>query len=387
MKKSFLIAAAAIILASCANETLLNSIKDSKQEPIGFKSYSEKPVKSTNNPSDLEYYHSTFVVYGSQQNKVTTTDIQYIFGGVATAAGVQKGDTCYYQDENLNPVLGDWRYDSPRFWDKQCTYNFIAYAPASTGNPLRYYYGAEKALVGADGNEFKTSTPYILRGTNLQEVATRAEKVKGFTANAGDLDLMISGSIPQDGNAHDAYVSLVFRHILSKLNVTFTKAQSLQDHEVTITGVEIAGLKDKGEYSESLYENTDTTKVSGWTATNSDANPAYKLVYNPAVGQVLENGTVSGSTFTPAAPYYAIESLIIPQDIADNQVTLTVNYTVGTFNPNHTYTLDLYDVAALRKFFDGYNYTLNFTIDLEMIRFDASAAAWADRSVNAYVNE
>ena len=56
---------------------------------------------------------------------------------------------------------------------------------------------------------------------------------------------------------------------------------------------------------------------------------------------------------------YFIESLVMPQTIADDQVTLKAKYTIqtGGYSENYTYQLDLYDVEALRKYFDGYNYT------------------------------
>ena len=211
MRKSiYILAAAATMLVSCAQtEKINNDLKDTTEpRVIGFSSYSEKATRSTS--SDLEYYHNTFAVYGTKQSKNDATDIQYLFGGAATAAGTQPGVTCTYQDPTKTDVLGDWRYDDPRFWDKQATFDFIAYAPVSAKNPIRYYYNDEKAEVGDAGNDFRTTAPYILEGTNLQAAPTTSEMVKGFTVEAnGDLDLMVSsynGNI--NGAAHDEYVNL-----------------------------------------------------------------------------------------------------------------------------------------------------------------------------------
>ena len=73
----------------------------------------------------------------------------------------------------------------------------------------------------------------------------------------------------------------------------------------------------------------------------------------------------------------------MPQTIADDQVALVVKYTItsGTYFEDYTYKLDLYDIAALRKFFDGYNYTLNFTIAPDVIKFDATVTPWTDQAV------
>ena len=165
----------------------------------------------------------------------------------------------------------------------------------------------------------------------------------------------------------------MFRHILSKLNVTFAKSSTLDNATVKINTVTISGLDDSGDYEESDYDATATPKVSGWTSSSVDAT--YALNYNAAGGQVLNASTAN-------KPYFFIESLVMPQEIADNQVTLTAKYTItsGSYSENYTYKLDLYDVAALQKFYDGYNYTLNFTIDPDVIKFDATVSTWDNQA-------
>ena len=201
MRKSFyILAAAATMLASCAQtEKINNDLLNNEQAVIGFASYSEKTTRGdVNAPANLEYYHGTFAVYGTKKNKHDANDIQYVFGDKATATGVQAGVTCTYQNQ-ADAVLGDWKYTDPRIWDKQADYDFIAYAPALAGNNIRYYYNVANSEVGDAGNRFKTSSAYILTGTNLQATATQAEKTKGFNAANTDLDLMISGSVAKDG--------------------------------------------------------------------------------------------------------------------------------------------------------------------------------------------
>ena len=395
MRKSYLIiAAVATVLASCANDKVLNDIQTNDQQTaIGFTSFSEKGTRgdATVN-TNLEYYHNTFSVYGTKQSENDATDIQYVFGGAATAAGVQNGVTCAYQT-TADPVLGDWKYTDPRFWDKQATYDFIAYAPVSTANPIRYYYNAADAQVADAGNEFKTTATYTLAGTNLQAIATEAEKVKGFTVEAnGDLDLMISSSNAQVGKTHDDYVNLLFRHILSKLNITFAKAEVLQNADVIVTEVKITGLDDSGDYVESTYDATADPKVSGWTSKSVDTD--YALLYSDATGQELNDGTYEDDDNDPATadvfvkgdPYFFIESLVMPQVIAAaDQVTLVAKYTIvsGSYSEDYTYKLDLYEIADLRKFYDAYNYYLNFTIEPDVIKFDATVTPWADQTAIA----
>jgi hypothetical protein len=358
---SVLIAVVAIVFAACSSDVVLNDIAESQTDTpkaIGFTSFSEKITRAD---TDLEFYHNTFVVYGTKQSTVDNA-IQYVFGGKAAAAGNQEGVTCTYNA--TAGVTGNWEYVNPRYWDKQAEYDFIAYAPANA--PLRYYYGAADAQVGDANNEFVTNADYTLAGTNLQATATTAEKVKGFTGDV-DLDIMISTAKSQSGS-NNADVALVFKHILSKLNVTFAKADVLNDATVTVTSVEITGLKEKGSYSQNTYHLASTT--SGWTAKTVTPS-TYKLAYSGS--QILNAST--GSAF------YFIESLVMPQTIADDQVTLKAKYTIqtGGYSENYTYQLDLYDVEALRKYFDGYNYTLKFTIQPNVIKFDADVTVWENQ--------
>lgn len=370
-----LIAVIATIFAACSNDIVLRDtaeLQTDNPKAIGFTSYSEKITRGdTDVNTNLEYYHNTFEVYGTKQSTVDST-VQYVFGKPPAAfENPTVGVVCTYQ-ASPDSVLGDWKYNHPRFWDKQASYDFVAFAPENA--PLKYKYNVVDGTgqVGDANNEFVTTTTnYTLTGTNLQATASTAEKVKGFTGGA-DLDIMISAPNAQNGSAHDDQVNLVFSHILSKLNVTFAKAAALDAVDsVTITGVEITGLKEKGSYSQKNYNLVETT--SGWTTIDVTVTPStYKLAYS---------GSQNLNASTDSALYF-IESLVMPQTIADDQVALVVKYTItsGTYFEDYTYKLDLYDIAALRKFFDGYNYTLNFTIAPDVIKFDATVTPWTDQA-------
>ena len=386
MRKSiYILAAVATMLVSCGQtEKINNDLKDTTEpRVIGFSSYSEKATRGDASVStNLEYYHNTFVVYGTKQNINDASNMQYVFGGTATAAGVQDGVTCSYQDPSMPSALGDWRYDDPRYWDKQAKYDFIAYAPEAAANPIRYNYNAQYAKVGAAGNEFLTTDTFTLAGTNIQSTPTESEKVKGFTVEAGgDLDLMVSGHTgPLDGAVYRDDVNLSFRHILSKLNVKITKGEGLNDVIVNVKEVTITGLDDSGNYTSSTYSAGTAT---GWTSLSVDST--YTLTYSDSTGQILNKGSYSTTTpavFTPGKPYYFIESLIIPQGIADEQVKVKVTYTIKNneqaAEQNFSNEVDLYDLDDLRVLKEGYNYTLTCTVQTEMITFDAATTPWAD---------
>jgi len=375
MRKGYLIlaAVATTFMASCSNEKVLNERQDGNEQQtvIGFSSYSEKSTKAgdVTDISNLEFFHNTFAVYGTKKSTVDGA-IQYVFGGKAEAAGTQAGVTCTYTDDS-NPFHGsNWKYDDERFWDKQANYNFIAYAPVAASNPLRYYYSSADALVGGSGNDF-VATDYVLTGKNLQAKATAAAIYKGFNVDGSDLDLMTSQAQAQDGTDHKQ-VPLVFKHILSKVNVVVGKAQSLNNSTVKINSIEITGLKDKGSYSEKRYVAAQT---SGWVTADANNNDSYKLVYATSANEPELPDTKE--TTNAIDPLYFIESLVIPQAVGDTP-KLTLKYTItsgsGNYSEDYTYEMNLKD--AFTSFFDRYSYNLIFTISPTVITFDANVTPW-----------
>lgn len=401
MRKSyFILAAVATILASCAeNSKITNDLRnDETKTVIGFSSYSEKATRGdATNSANLEYYHGTFTVYGSKKSTNDNT-ISEVFDGGTTAL-------LTYSDGATTP--NDWTYSPYRYWDKQANYKFIAVAP--NANIVKYDWNAKAtdlAEVGTDANDFVTvDGGYTLVGQNLQGTATAAEIFQGFVGGDGkDVDIMTSKLASQNaGNTNT--VNLEFKHILAKLNVSVAKAFVLNDDEVYIKSLEIKGFNDKGTYDESTYfpgkdavEADPTAEppveaqaaipaVSGWTASASANVASYILKYNYANDTNKQDGQAGfklndATSTTITVPTYFVESLVMPQAVADNAVTLTIKYQIvtGTGESAHaedfTRTIDMYD--AFTSYLDRHNYTLKLTIEPEIIKFDATAATWED---------
>lgn len=361
-----MIAAAAIAMAACTNDNILTGIEDveEQQTVIGFSSHSDMMLRGdATNKANLEFYHTTFAVYGTKTD--AEDNVQYIFGGKAeTAAGAKDGVTCTYTptvaDQN---ATGEWKYTSPRIWDKKSAYDFVAYAPVAAANTLRFNYTTAGGEIKNNGT-FKTSSAYTLVGGNAQATATTAEKRKGFT---GDLDLMTS-AVEEVAGSTGGTVNLVFKHILAKLNVTVAKSANIDGTTVKITSVAITGLDDTGSYDESNYAAAAT---SGWSSiTSTDAD--YKLSYTNASGLALNDSDDD--------PYYVIESLIMPQTVA-NTAKLVLKYQIE-YGEGDTetfvYPLDIKD--AFTSFMDRCNYNLKFTIGTDVIKFDATVTDWADQN-------
>ena len=385
MRKSnlVLLAAAASMLASCGKDLILDNNQD-VQAPIGFASYSEKLTKAVPSESDLEFYHNTFVVYASKKSTVDESEIRQVFDGGATSLVTF--------DEGAE-APNDWTYSPYRYWDKQATYKFIAVAP--NASIIKYTWNAAASPLTELTGDFETvaATGYTLYGQNLQKVSTQSEIKKGFTTSdqttKKDVDLMTSQMNNQPGNSHTPDVTLQFKHILAKLNVTVAKSSVLNDADVYVRSVEITKLNDNGKYAESNYDATAEPKVSGWN-TISIKNDTYKLAYafgddtGATAGQGKELADYN-TTANKTVPNYFIESLVMPQTVpatADDAATLILKYRIVTgsgaaaHTEDYTYKFNL--STAFASFYDRCNYTLNFTIDPSVITFDASVAEWGN---------
>lgn len=413
MKKSYLtLAAMAMIMASCSNEVLIDNESGQTDVAIGFSTFSDLATKGDNTvKTNLEYYHGTFSVYGSKKSTVDQA-ISHIFAA----------DKITYSDGATTP--NDWTYSPYRYWDKQANYNFIAVAPSSE---IVEYSIATGKEVGDAANDFVTvSGGYTLKGQNLQATATAGEKVKGFTgiAPSTDTDIMVSVNNAQVGASHDSEVKLLFHHILAKLNVTVAKDAVLNNAVVTVDSIKISGLDNKGTYSENSYKapfekatgtyvsgttyyndefgktltdvssfdaSTDVsnlyvakTKASGWSSLSAVkvGGKNYTLNYAAATG-ATDNVLADATSATVVVPTYFIESLVMPQAVAAEKVTM--KYTIVTkdaqnneHKENFTYQMDLKDAFA-NGFFDRCNYTLKFTIKPDVIKFDATAVVWDEQ--------
>lgn len=382
MNKNYLfLAAAATILASCAESEKLNNGFNAQENPavIGFSTYSENATKAIDNENDLEFYHGTFAVYATKKSTTdTSAPTEVVFRGEDDPVDANlKADIITYDETKMAP--NNWTYAPYRYWDKQATYNFVAVAP----NTSIIKYNMPTNVADGEGT-YVTTAAYKLEGQNLQSSTAPAESEikKGFVGGTGkDTDLMTAGKQTKSGSA-PSEVNFIFKHILAKLNISIAKDPTLDNTKVLIKSVEVTGLADQGTYVE-----TSSTTASGWSASASANAANYKLSWANANGIELLKGTGSGENYEPGKALYFIESLIMPQTIETNIEELKINYTIvsGTNAENYVYVLKLDDgtIKVFENFMEGNNYTIKLTVKPNIITFDASTAVWADKTATA----
>ena len=369
MRKSFLIIAAAAMLASCWETEKIGKdiVNDETPSVIGFNTISEKATRATASETDLEYYHNSFNVYSTKtSNNVTDATPEVVFDGNLEA------DLISFDSTRMAP--NNWTYSPYRYWDKQATYAFVAVAPNSK---IVKYSKSENVADNAGTFVTTNATGYTLVGQNLQtsDAPADAEIRKGFTgANGGDTDIMTSGKITRNGANPAEDVNLEFHHILAKLNIAIAKDPTFDNVKVIIRKVQVVGLDDNGTY----YEGTSDTE-SAWTS--SKVNDDYKLLWENANGIELPGSTDEAN----GKKLYFIESLIMPQSIEQNVEKLIIDYTIVTETREEKYNYELkFDDGQNNKVFENFrernNYTVSLTVRPNIITFDASATLWVDQN-------
>lgn len=387
MKKSYLmIAVAAIAMVSCAqDDQLRNGVSQEKQEAISFASFSEKASRATT-PLNLEDYHKTFAVYGTKKG---LDGVQRVFDNVK----------CTFASSD--PIYGEWRYDTPRYWDKQSSYKFAAFAPDFA--PIKFDYAVGNEIASSDGKWVSTEN-YTILGQNLMQEQGVASGDWNTTFNGidgkKDIDIMIADfterKLVSGVIKSTATVDLQFHHTLAKLLVAAKAAKDL-----TASGegylVKIKSIKANDFLSTGSY-NTDK-----WTAASGDV---VNYVYNAsddAVATTVETKVASGEAIQlTTAPTYFIESLVMPQAVAEAQ-QIVVEYEIESKSLNASGDAVSYSEAFTRKidvdeilvsasgdatrYNESYKYLLTLIIDPQIITFDAKVTDWGNGDAKDYTIE
>lgn len=368
MKKNyFMLAAATMMLAACAETDLVNEVNSEKApQAIGFETFADKATRATENSGaeynwDLADHHSDFKVWASKE--ITTG--HYVEVWASGNPGVAK------------LVDGDWTPTTPKYWDKAAlNYYFYAAAPAN----MAWIYSNATSDNGSTG--FLMLNSYTLSGTandNLAEEPATSAPHDTWESASNDKDLMIAHDCPVDNATYNtdapANVDLNFYHILSRLNILVKKTGSAN---IIVNTLDVCRLKKSGKFDESAatIDNTEGS-TERWTPTSE----TYKLEmkYTP-----LTLGT---------SEVYTHEYLVIPQLLKNTEETVNkgvppvtdayiyINYTVDGEEYQTYYGLaQVFGVAKNSDlaFNEGWQNTLTINIAPDAILFDAAVAEWSD---------
>lgn len=329
-------AAAALTLVSCSSDDL-NSLSDnsSKNEAISFDGYLGRSAVSVNGSR------------GSVETKdQLKTDGFGVFGNYNAAAGQNFGSDLFNNEKvssssSTEPVT--WTYTNTKYWPTEGYINFLAYAPYVGETPLKN----------------NTSIDFTVES----EAANQKDLL---WANAKD-------QTKQTISSTDNKVKFQFAHALSRLGYTVKLKDAYSDATIKLKKITLAGSDDatkKAFYTEGTIDLSKETKAADlWKI----PTPANKQDFEWFSGDKQLSKT--DATENPKTDYL----FVIPQDFSQkttgaDELYVIVEYTIQT-GSTATMTSKVYKKLE-RKFDQGKAYTINLTIGLTPIEFNAEVTDW-----------
>ena len=410
MKRLFILSAAVAALASCSNSEVITEVNEPQvlDKAIAFETFSSNATRDAAENSGqtktdgLEEHHNNFQVWGYKDVQTT-----YVFDRVTVS--YTEGQT------------GSWNYSPIHFWDKNAnSYEFYACAPATSSFTLN----RQETISATQANDYFTlsdvtlqnvtssKTEYVqsLKDNQVSNSVNESSETTSTSLTYGDAqantDYMIANACKVANNDFGKPVQLHFNHILSRLNITVKKGTTLNNAKLDVVSLQVFNMVSKGSFDESKADNSNggTTLSSGTTARWTPSDEAGdKVTY---VANALSDVK---SDYTTDIDNYILQSLVIPQTIEYEEIKLdgstssplqpymkiVYKITTGTGNDTNTETYTAYyNLAAAFgatepsntaegrynkvAFNEGWQNTLNITIDAAQITFTPDVYQWQD---------
>ena len=351
MKKNyFMLAAATMMLAACAETDLVNEVNSEKApQAIGFETFAQKATRA-DGKTDLSAHHEFFYVWGYKM----VPDIVPAFEKVP----VRYNENSAQQDTK-------WEYSPLRYWDKTAT-SYEFYAATPTEENWEIVTTSSSGDLEAE-NYYLTLSDFTLVDHDATDKDDRVTEVVSFNSCINK-DLMVSTS-----GTEFNLVDFTFKHILARLNVTVQKPSTFTE-AITVTEFQVCNLNDQGDYTHKAN--------STWSSSKTNSG----ITYN----------TVDDCELTASAQYL-LQSLVIPQtanytsiptdgSANGNNPYIRIQYTIQdeTINNSTAETFDAYynladvfgDAALAME--EGYQYNLSITISPAAIYFNGSVTDWVE---------
>lgn len=329
-------AMAALTLVSCSSDDL-NSLSDnsSKNEAISFDGYLGRSAVAVNGSR------------GSVETKdQLKTDGFGVFGNYNSTGGQNFGSNLFnnekvYSSSSTEPAT--WTYKNIKYWPTEGNINFLAYAP-------------------------------YLEGKTLKDNTTSCIdfSVEGDVTKQKDLLWANAKDQTKANNSGTNKVKFTFNHALAKIGYTVKLKEAYSNATITLNKITLAGSADgktSAFYTSGTIDLSKTSSTDLWTTSSSDA----KQNFNWFSGTQKLDGTYN----TPETNYL----FVIPQDFSKttpgaDALYVIVEYTIKT---GTTETMTSKVCKQLNwEFKQGKAYTINLTIGLTPIEFDADVTPWTD---------
>ena len=334
-------AMAALTLVSCSSDDL-NSLSDnsSKNEAISFDGYLGRSAVAVNGTR------------GSVETKEKLkTDGFGVFGNYNSTGGQNFGSDLFnnvkvYSSSIADPVK--WKYDNTKYWPTEGYINFLAYAPYVGGKTLT-----------------NTSIDFTVEGDVTKQTDL-------LWANAKDQT--------KAKNSGTNKVELTFKHALAKIGYTVKLKQTYSNATITLKKITLAGSADEKTNAFYTAGTIDLSKPSStdlWTPSSTAAKQNFKWFSG-----TQDLGTTDYPN--PATDYL----FVIPQDFSKStaeggtkadKLFVIVEYTIKYTKHIDGEMAEMTSTVSSpieKNFEQGKAYTINLTIGLSPIEFNAEVNEW-----------
>lgn len=324
-------AVAALTLVSCSSDDL-NSLSDnsSKNEAISFDGYWGRSAVSVNGSrgsvidkaEDLQKVPEGFGVFGNY----SSTD------GEAFGSNLFENQKVIYSTEETK-----WTYSPKKYWSPQGHIDFLAYAPR------------------VEGTKLKDNTSCI-EFTVADNAADQKDLLWAKAAN----------QTKQNNSGTDKKVNFQFAHALSRLGYTVKTNPNDASTTITLKTITLAGSAD-GKTKAFYPKGTINLSTGVWTPSTTDEKQNFVWLST--------DKTLDSDTKNSDKEYL----FVIPQNFSKTEenadaLFVIVEYTIkyGDEKPV-TYTVS----SQLKQNFEqGTAYSINLTLGLTPIEFDADVTGW-----------
>ncbi len=401
MKKSYLmIAAAAALFAACSSNDTFKEIAN-EDVMIGFETFHEKATRATGEISqgtDLTKTNGGFGVWGFKYAPANAPQFSNNAVSVANTAQNNYFTTIFnnvkvWYEKDTELTRG-FKYEIPKYWDKNSYYIFFAYAPQDDTN-ASFDNTTGRITISAIPEIQDISTGNGQSGENLV-YGTVTNNIVAVNATSVT-DYLMASYVPNqyltaanttstptgtnqnhNGNSYtgkEQTVGFTFGHMLSKLQVSLqAKEQYSGIKSIAVTKLYINNMPcsdqtttsftqtspaaPAGVYATDGYESTGTLKIiDGANSGATSENPLY----------ILKNGAYANNTITlPGKQNQNFVYYVVPNDPNGN-----------SSNDNKKYKVDIdYTITYVDTYTEG-NETKNVSEDVSVSGIELS---WVENS-------
>ena len=332
-------AVAALTLVSCSSDDL-NSLSDnsSKNEAISFDGYLGRSAVAVNGSR------------GSELDKPALQGLTEgfgVFGNYKEAKGLEFGSNLFdNQKVTYSTDKTKWTYEPVKYWPTEGHIDFLAYAP---------YDSKYNDKVKKDNQKLD----FIVNSTIKDQK-----------------DLLWANA--KDQTKTDKPVKFTFNHALSRLGYTVKLKDAYSDATIKLKKITLAGSADgtKGAFykngtidlSYTPSTTTSPTTASLWTISASEEKQYFEWVSGDK--QLSKTDTKNSDT----------EYLfVIPQNFSKTEENADALYVIVEYTIQTGTTAIMTSKVCKkldREFLQGKAYTINLTIGLTPIEFDADVTEW-----------